>query len=429
MLVLLLFFAVLFILLNYKITKKDILSPATISCASLFIGIFFSYLGAENWNFQLSPTTFSVIMVGYCTITMANLVVQKRLKVPESWRNYSEVNYSDNIMVLATFASFIFTLLYGINAYRVGMMAGGSGLNAFAYMKTIYVENTGSSRMNPLIRQLFKPVMAVAYVHMFLFIESVIRKIHNGKRKICGVISLLSAVMIVIFSGSRTEIMQLLSAGILMYSILWREQNGWKVRNNKRSFIEIIKKVWPYVFAFLAISFISRNIVKTEENELSATSTFLQYITFYIGSSVAVLNRKIEMIYQNGGILFGNAAAQSITHGHVYLGSLNYGGNTATVFINIFNGGLTYMFGRLLLIFILGILLYRSFLIGTQSGYKRNRNLIIFSSMYYVFTMAFYSDCSGLIIKTSNILMLIVVVLYHKLITHMEIDKNLNKKD
>lgn len=429
MLLLLLVFAVLFTLLNYIINKRDILSPATISCTSLSIGIFFSYLGAPRWNFQLSSETFVVMIIGFCTITSANVIVQKRLKIPKSWRCFSDVLYNDKMIVLATFVSLICTLLYGINAYRVGMMAGGSGMNAFAYMKTIYLEDTGSTRMNPLIRQFFKPVLAIAYVHMYLFIEDVIRKTHNRKRKICGIISILSAVMIVIFSGSRTEIMQLLSAGLLVFSVLWREKSGWKVKDNKRTFIEMIKKVWPYILAFLILAFVSRNVVKTESNELSATSTFFQYIVYYIGSSVAVLNRKIEMVYSDRGILFGNETAESIMHAHVYLGNLNYGGNTATMFITVFSGGIVYMVVRLFIIFILGTLLYRSLLIGTQSSYKRNRNLIIFSTIYYVFTMAFYSDCVGLITKTSNVLTLILVILYHKLIIRVSINRDSIKKE
>lgn len=421
MLLLLLVFTVLFMLLNYRITKRDMLSPATISCASLLIGISFSYFGADSWNFQLSFQTFSIIIIGFFVITLANGLVQKRLKVPESWRKSADVSYSDKMIFLATFVSLICTLLYGINAYRVGMMAGGSGKNAFAYMKMIYIDDTDASRMNPLIRQLFKPVLAIAYVHMYLFIESVIRKTHNRRRKVCGIVSILSAVMIVIFSGSRTEIMRLLSAGLLMFSILWRESSGWKVRDNKRSFTEMIKKIWPYIFAFLVLAFVSRNVVKTESNALSATSTFFQYIIYYVGSSVAVLNRKMEMVYSDGGILFGNEAAKSIMHAQVYLGNLNYGGNTATIFITIFNGGVVYMLIRLFVIFLFGTLLYRSLLIGTQSSYKRNRNLIIFSTIYYVFTMAYYSDCVGLITKFSNIMTLILVILYHKMITRVTI--------
>ena len=423
MLSLLLLIVAMFTLVNIKISQRDIISPAPIACLSLFVGVLFSCMGAESWDFRLSATTFFVVLVGISVITMANLFSRKRIKVPVSWIKKSDVVYSDKLVEVATFCSIIFTILYGINAYRVGMMAGGSGINAFAYMKAAYMEDIGQTRMNPIIRQLFKPVIAIAYVNMFLFIDTVVKRKKNKRRKLCGLISILSAAAIVIFSGSRTEIMQLLSGGILMFSVLWREHKGWNVKDNKKSFIEMIRKVWPVVFAFLALAFISRNIVKTSDNELSATSTFLQYIIYYVGSSVAVLNKKIKMVYSGEGLLFGNDIAKTIMHAQVYLGRLNYGGNTATIFISIFEGGLLYMICRLLLVFLIGILLYRSLLLKSESGYKRNRNLILMAMSYYVFTMAYYSDCVGLLTRTSNILTMFVVIFYHRLIAGVPIRK------
>lgn len=423
MLSLLLLIVAMFTLVNIKISQRDIISPAAIACLSLFVGVLFSCMGVDSWEFRLSATTFFVVLAGMSAMTMANLFSGKRIKVPVSWIKRSDVVYSDKLVEVATFCSVIFTILYGLNAYRVGMMAGGSGINAFAYMKTAYMEDVGQFRMNPLIRQLFKPVIAIAYVNMFLFIDTVVKKEKNRRRKLCGLASILSAVAIVIFSGSRTEIMQLLSGGILMFSVLWREHKGWNVKDNKKSFIEMIRKVWPVVFSFLALAFISRNIVKTTNNELSATSTFLQYIIYYVGSSVAVLNKKIKMVYSGEGLLFGNDIAKTIMHAQVYLGKLNYGGNTATIFISVFEGGLLYLICRLLVVFFIGILLYRSLLLKSESSYKRNRNLVLMSMSYYVFTMAYYSDCVGLLTKTSNILTMFVVIFYHRLIAGVPIRK------
>lgn len=427
MLVLLLLIVVLMTFLNFAIAKMDVFAPAPIACASLSVGLFFCYLGADSWNLELSSKTFFVILFGVGTITVANILAGKRFKVPISWIKQADVFYKDRFVVWATLFSVVFTILYGIDAYRVGIMAGGNGLNAFAYMKTIYMQDSDAVRMNPIIRQLFKPVIAIAYVNMFLLIDTIVKRKKDPRRKICGIISILSATMIVIFSGSRTEIMQLLSGGILMFSVLWRERRGWKLRDNKRSLFEIIRKVWPFILVFIILAFISRNVVKTTNNELSATSTFFQYLIFYIGSSVAVLDRKLEIAFDRSGFLLGNKTAESIMHGQVYLGNLNYGGNTATIFISVFDGGLLHMVIRLLFVFIVGSILYRSILLKTESSYKRGRNLIIMSMMYYVFTMAYYSDCAGLVIKISNLLTMVFVLFYYKLIAYIPA-KKVNKK-
>lgn len=72
MLSLLLLTVAIFTLINIRIAQRDLISPAPFACLSLFIGVFFSWLGADGWEFQLSATTFFVVLVGISVITMVS---------------------------------------------------------------------------------------------------------------------------------------------------------------------------------------------------------------------------------------------------------------------------------------------------------------------------------------------------------------------
>lgn len=416
MLYILFLIAIITAYINYRIARKDIAAPAVIAILTIAIAILFAILGKNTWQLEVSKTTGMVFCVGFLSITLANMVPVK-VKVPQRWISGSDIEINKHTVIMATLISAMCTLLYGMNAYRVGLAAGGSGSNAFAYMKNLYMNDETGPRMNLFIRQSFKIVLAIAYVHVFFLLNNLVILRNRTKYNFCYIVTIVFAVAIVIFSGSRTEIMQLLSSGIFIYSVLWREKMLWKKNSNEKSFGQIVKAITPFVLILMVIAFGSRNIVKIEGNALSATSDFLGYIVFYIGSPIAVLNRKIEYSFADSGIWFANDISRRYAHAQVYLGNLNYGGNTSTIFTGVLESGIIYMAMELFIIFLIATICYKSFILKTNSCYSRNRNLILYSMCYYVFTMAFYGDCVGLLYKFSNILIAIFTIFYYKFVT------------
>jgi len=55
-------------------------------------------------------------------------------------------------------------VLYMYDALRIGHLYGGSGFGAIGYMKAAYMSGSQGPKMNALIRQGFKVVMALAYI-------------------------------------------------------------------------------------------------------------------------------------------------------------------------------------------------------------------------------------------------------------------------
>jgi oligosaccharide repeat unit polymerase len=276
--------------------------------------------------------------------------------------------------------------------------------------------------MNPFIRQGFKIIMAVAYVNAFFLIKNIINK-KKTRNNFFMVLSCVSAVVVTIFSGSRTEILRLLSAIILMYSVIWREKKTWKRKSiNKRATKEIIKKMAIPIALVIAIAFLSRAIVKTRDVATSQISGIFDYMIFYIGSPLAVLNNKINKAFCEGGLLTGNSVSKSITGSHVYLGSLNYGGNVSSLFCTVLSEGLFLMVLRIFITFLIFEILYKSFIIKTKNNKSRNRVVIIFSMFYFVFTTSFYSYNVSLTLDVSSIIIMIFTIAYYQLLVKNRFD-------
>lgn len=420
MLYILLVFEIIMTFVNYNISKKDIAAPVVIGMCSLSISTIFTLLGSKTWDLHFSELTFWVFFWCYMSMTLANLLSIK-FRISNLHSEDKDFSYTKNIIIIATIISIICTALYGWNAYRVGMLNGGNGLNAFAYMKNEYLADSGGAKMNPIIRQGFKLVMAIAYVDIYVLIQNQFNKLYREKVNKYCIISIVCAVIIVIFSGSRTEIFKLLSAAIFIFSLLWREKINWTGSANKRVTSKLMKKIIPIALSLLVIVFVTRTVVKTKAVELSSTNSFIDYIIFYIGSSIAVLNIKIDGTYINGGLLFGNEAAKSIAANHVYLGQLNYGGNTSTLFGVILAHGLFYTIIHIFVGFFVATCVYKSVFLKSYSNYKRNRYLIVYSMFYYIFTMTFYSDCIYDAYSISNILMIVLVLIYYKGMTKINL--------
>ena len=134
---------------------------------------------------------------------------------------------SKKVKVSVTICVVIMTILYAVNAYHVGLLNGGTGANAFAYMKSSYASNS-SIRMNPIIRQGFKFIMASAYIACFILANNYLILKQRLKENMTYVIIIVCSIAVTIFSGSRTEIIRVISALFLDYSILLQINNKKK---------------------------------------------------------------------------------------------------------------------------------------------------------------------------------------------------------
>ena len=390
-----------------KKNKNDIFLPSIMAQISLFIGTILAAFYISRWNDTLAENTAVVIAAGFLTLTIVASLSKPVLTKKKSYKLFT---YNEKIVKIATFISVICAILYGYNAYKVGLMAGGKGLNAFAYMKESYL-NAGELHMNVFIRQGFKVIIAISYVNILIVAKNLLEKKKTKTNKYC-LISVICAIVVTIFSGSRTEILRVLSSLIIIFSVLYRDKYGWSFKTNKKTYRNMIKKFSPFIFLLFVMIFATRTMVKTTDEEISKMTSIIDYFLYYFASPIEVLNKKIQMVFSRGGILFATEQSREILSSHVYLSNLNYGGNVGTMLATVLSSGLIGMIIYYFVVYIIFDTIYKTYIYSKDSTFRRDEFLLIFSTFYFVPIMSFYSNCVNIAFNISSLIILSLTLLY-----------------
>ena len=398
------------IFLNGHVFRYDLLSPASISAVVFLVATLLAFYCKVIWNINLSGLTVMVIALGLLTMTVGELL-GRHVKAVYHPREYSAdiepVKPNSNTIIVLTVVVVAATLLYGVDAYRVGLMNGGSGLNAFAYMKDGYIN--GGSRMNPIIRQGFKLIMASSYISCFVFANNCLVLKQRLRDNAAYLLIIICSIVVTVFSGSRTEILRIFSALVLDFALIWRAYYGG---SNKRSTKYVLKEFVPLAVAAAVIAFLSRTLVKKTDVATSQVTSITYYVAYYVGSSIAVLNNKINMAFSGFDILSGSKVR---IPEFVYLGNLDYGGNVGTIFqTKLLSMGLILMLTWILVIYFVGGIIYERINYDIRVRPQQPLLLILFTSWYYIFTMSYYADIMSSIsfIRTNILTDMVLVIIY-----------------
>ena len=144
----------------------------------------------------------------------------------------------------------------------------------------------------------------------------------------------------------------------------------------------------------------------------SQVTSITYYVAYYVGSSIAVLNNKINMAFSGFNILSGSKVG---IPEFVYLGNLDYGGNVATIFeVKLLNSGLVMMLAWIFIIYFVGGAIYKRINYDIHVRSKQPLLFLLFTSWYYIFTMSYYADImsSASFIITNILTDVILVILY-----------------
>lgn len=398
------------IMLTLTLFDFDILAPSVITNVVFFIATVFVIPSSEIWEVNIGSHTILTVLCGLIIIAISSFTAKMvSLKTGHPKKKGSTISLAHCHVTMErvlAISSVILTSLYLVDALRVGSSYGGVGLNAIGYMKEAYISNATGLRMNGIIRQGFKIVMAFAYFSAFIFANNCLVQRESFRKNISYIISFLCGCLITIFSGSRAEILRLLSALLVSYSFIYREKNKWSLNSNRTSLSAIAKKFSIPTLLLILAAFLSRSIVKIGGTGGTDISSIIQYASFYIGSPIQVLNIKLGYFDSFKELIFGTKT--SIPE-FVYLGGLDYGGNVATILGSCIScNGLINMAIYLSIVYFIGNFVYYR-LCGTTSSLSRNRAVILFSYIYFVFTMSYYSEGPRVLLQTSNLLILVII--------------------
>ena len=402
-------YEIIMIIIELKLLKDRFISISFISTITLLMSTIAVIYTKNRWNIDIGNKTILVLVVGIFIAFVAEMMSSKLIFSKELQKkannSIQQININKSTILIINFIVIMCTVLFLADVMTKGKSLGGKGLDCISIVKQTYLL-TKKDPLNPLIRQLFKVIMALAYFFIYVLICNYL-VVKKAQKEFGYYIPIICGVIITIVSGSRGDILKLLAAGIMDYYIIYFHLNQKKLSN--RQIFEFIRKFLPLIFGLLVILFFSRNIVKIKGTQTSEIGNGLEYISFYAGNSIAVLDKKISLKYSNGGFWYGN---EMTLPSFVYIGDLDYGGNVATIFgKTLFKYGFIDMCIYIFIVyFINGFLIH---LLEKNMAIKNGISIrtIVMSYVYSIFIFSFYDDLFYDFFKLTNVLTIILIVM------------------
>ncbi len=411
MIYILLTFLILLILFQYGSLKRNQCYISLISTVVITASIFCAAISSKLWGLTLSGYTAVIIFSG-CIIMYVSecvgckLAKRNRRVGGDTFRVIRPIRIGKIRNSLIIGLSVIGTVMYTMEVLKAGKGLGASGLAALGVVKHSYINNAYSG-MSFIPRQMYKVVLGISINYCFIFANNIVADKKNRASYYTYLIPVLSAIIVVVASGSRTDIMKIISALFIDYFVISKVDSNTLMDKSGMKRVIFWRGI-PFAIAFSYFSYLMKDYIKVSGTK--SAQNIIGYILYYIGSSIAVLNKKVDMAYSNGGFWIGKGRQVNT---FVLLGNLDYGGNVATIFEGIINVGFWRELIYIFLLYSISAFILHSILNGYRLKRNHNTKLIAYSFLFHFHTMAYYADfCSYFFRHISEMLVLAMVVLF-----------------
>ncbi|EOS14905.1 MAG: oligosaccharide repeat unit polymerase [Bacteroides sp.] len=262
-------------------TLKDILAPAFISIFTFLCSTLLCLPMVSMWEMVVYKETVTVVTLGLlCMILACRLNMKPRTRKSYSpVLNYIDVPSGKSVLLIIVCVWLTFYYIYAV--VKAGQSIGADGgLEAITAVK-----QADDVEVDFVAKQGVKVVFALSYVHLYLFVNNVVNKSCVGK-EMHHLIPSVCLFLCCIFTGVRTDMLKLVSAGLFMTILLMRYKKNKLGRFMRRILIGII------VVAFAGGALNTLN--KGEGASINNAYSIGQIVAYYIGSPIQVLNMKLK---------------------------------------------------------------------------------------------------------------------------------------
>lgn len=414
----------------WKKFKKVFFSPSFYTVSVFIVATSLCLYCANFWDVIFYPISFVCISCGLLVMIFAESAAYVNSKKIVDFHCYL-IKLPNVIKIGLAFYCIIATFLYWNEIRKIGLAHSMTPTEAIANVKADF--ESYEKNFNPIIRQGYKMVMAIAYIFTYAFINNYY--ICKKKIKECFwlIIPMLSCIVINLVSGSRGDMLRMFLLYLFAYYISKWQASSWRKQPTKK----ILKIAIPIFTILLSIFFMARLFVKVDTDSQKKIGGPVEYLAYYIGSPIQVFNLHAEEIQEKGQInenaSFGyltfsglyslltkaevleakDANAPKVGWGFVYVGgNSNAAGNVDTILA--FPYADFGFFGMCIYIYIIYYLFsyffYRK-IIYKDMSVRYVKNVILFSFFFYEIEMAFYCDVTYQMLSQTGFLQLIVLLI------------------
>ena len=429
-LVLLIMFELCLMFITLRRFNRCLFSPSVLTISLFLISSLLCFYCRFYWDIVFYFETFIVVSLGLLFIFVAEIFAKKNQINHIENGNIYLIELPNSIKIIISIYSVVATILYFYEIWKIGIAQNMLIGEAIANVKEDFSSYEDS--FNPIIRQGYKMVIAIAYIFTYFFVNNYVICKQKLRVSFWYILPLFSGICINLISGSRGDMLRLVLLFLFFYYMWLWQKNYWQKRPN----INLVKIAIPVLTIMLSIFFLARLFVKVDIESQERVGGPIEYLSYYIGSPLQVLNIHINQItnhpnaneatsfayctmngiydflIKNNFIDKTSINRPKVGFGFEYIGGeSNAAGNVDTILSqSIIDFGII---GMCVYVFVIYYLIsryfYRNVLYKSMSD-KSVKQIILFSFFYYIVEMSFYADCTGQVLSQTGVLQFICLL-------------------
>ena len=387
MLELFVFNCVIYIIIAFYISNKNIMSPSVLLCTGYLLSAICCLMNKKMWNVSIHFNTYLLLNIGIISFLGGQLIYEYN-----NWKRNRKVEQKEysfkylKISKYRTLVLLLINLLVLFVYYRTILNIVGNNYSSFSDVMNVFKKKITYENIEvPFISvQLVKISKAISYVLLFVIINNYF---YNKKIDFFQIVPILIYILTTFLVGGRIQLISFIVASLFLVYFNWNKKNGFTL-NLSVKFLKIL--VISFAI-FVVIFYFAKNIVGRTTNR-----NMFEYITEYIGGSIQLLDEYMNedsLLIDNGrvetfpgivqslqkiGFMKNINAKKQLEFRHVI--NNMYLGNVYTSLSRVYND---YGYGGIILI----QFMYSYIFTGLYYGIKKNSKY----TYNNIFGMIFYS--------------------------------------
>lgn len=416
----------IFICISYYISQGNLLSPSFVTYMMFALSTICVIYNIDFWSVDFSTYALFVVFCGFLTMILAEVFVKQIFASKNRNLNIvsiNQINVNKFLLFILCINAVLLTLIYVFEVFRNGSSIGAAGLYVIGTVK--YDETAGVGMLGKI---------AIRYTQIFFYF-SVYILFHNiikGKQLIINnkvyMIGITCYLIVLFIGGNRLGFVKVLVAFYVCYLAMSYQMKSVHSFDPK----PFIKKILIGGFLLLIVFYNTRAITKLSTDTVNRS--FVEYITYYVGSPVYLFSKYLEdpLKVHGKNTVFGEQTFSGIydsmgisldfNNSFIYVGGdSRFAGNACSWFQRPYNdfglwGMLVFTF---IVYFFFSYILYKKILRKKEK--KVNVALVIYMFFFFIIVMSFYYCQTCWAITPLNIITVYIIVLMIKKIPFIKI--------
>lgn len=323
----------LFLGINYTLTKGDFLAPSTLFCEMFFLYELVCVIGQSYYAITIHLETIAVITCGLTVFTCFQML--------SSGKGFSTYRFSDpidlkpkyinipqkyiNLLIVLQIATIFFFIRY-LQAIAGAYGSGGSSLSEMISLYDTMTKfwTTTFRNLNvsiPMFYRIFNPITsAAAYIILYVAVNNfmVCRKVKLSYIVVVGLLCIL-----ILLNGSRSPLLRIFTMVVILNYVFY-----YRIRLRKNKGLKSFMKLAGLMIIVAAAMFLTLIFMGRVEKFTGLLSNLFVYLgapivnldTFFVNSGVSFVGgfsslfgeHTFGTLYSYIGKLFGIEAFTSI---------------------------------------------------------------------------------------------------------------------